>query len=471
MKLVKNSLKYFILVVVLGLVYAGYNQYPRLNIIAGYSAKNMSSSVFVAGRDADFTDATDNNFSPVNIADDKVNIDAKSVETSVYGIMKRKAIYREGLGSVLITKNYDENTPYKVPRRVKTKMNLPFPYGDLPQKDTVFHNVDYKKLNEVVNSAFDGLSKTRVILVVYKDQIIAEKYAEGFDKNSKILGWSMAKSLTSAVYGVMDKQGRLNRDEFAQIDAWKNDERSKITLNNLLQMNSGLAWEEDYTKISDAVKMLYLDSDMTKLQIDKQLVGKPNETWYYSSGTTNLLSGILRQKFQTLQEYLDFWYIDLIDKIGMFSMLVETDLSGNYVGSSYAWATPRDWAKFGILYLHNGNWNGEQIISKDWVKYTRTPTNTSEGVYGAQFWLNTGGHLPDVPKDLFFADGFQGQRVFIIPSKDLVVVRMGLNLSNLDEQLKNRPIKPSENEDVVKFELNNKDSNDLLKNIISTINN
>lgn len=470
MKLVKKSLKYIILVIVLGLVYEVYNQYSRLNIIAGYSAKNMSSSVFVAGRGAEFTDATDNNFSPINIADDKVDIDTKSVETSVYGLMKRKAIYREGLGSVLITKGYDETTPFLVPKRVKIKANLPFPYGDLPQKDTIFQNIDYKKLNEVVNSAFDSLNETRVVLVVYKNQIVAEKYADEFDKNSKILGWSMAKSLTSAVYGVMNKQGRLNKDELAQIDAWKNDERSKITLNNLLQMNSGLDWEEDYTKISDAVKMLYLETDMTKLQIDKKIVGKPNETWHYSSGTTNLLSGILRQKFKTHQDYLDFWYTDLIDKIGMSSMLVETDLSGNYVGSSYAWATPRDWAKFGLLYLHNGNWNGEQIISKDWVKYTKTPTNTSEGVYGAQFWLNAGGHLPDVPKDLFFADGFQGQRVFIIPSKDLVVVRMGLSQGNLDEQLKNRPIKPSENEDVVKFELNNKSSNDLLKNIISAIN-
>jgi len=436
MKLIKKSLKYILLLVVLGLVYAGYNQYPRLNIIAGYSAKNMSSSVFVAGREAEFTDVTDNNFSPVNIADDKVDIDAKSVETSVYGLMKRKAIYREGLGSVLITKDYDENTTFLVPKRVRTKTNLPFPYGDLPQKDTVFQNVDYKKLNEVVNSAFDSVNKTRVVLVVYKNQIIAEKYADEFDKKSKILGWSMAKSLTSAVYGVMNKQGRLNKDELAPINAWKNDERSKITLNNLLQMNSGLDWEEDYTKISDAVKMLYLESDMTKLQIDKQLVGKPNETWNYSSGTTNLLSGILRQKFKTHQDYLDFWYTDLIDKIGMYSMLVETDLSGNYVGSSYAWATPRDWAKFGLLYLNNGSWNGEQIISKDWVNYTRTPTSTSEGNYGAQFWLNAGGHLPDVPKDLFFADGFQGQRVFIIPSKDLVVVRMGLDLMDFNMMLK-----------------------------------
>ena len=150
-------------------------------------------------------------------------------------------------------------------------------------------------------------------------------------------------------------------------------------------------------------------------------------------------------------------------------MLIETDLAGNYIASAYGWATARDWAKFGLLYLNKGNWNGEQLISEDWVNYTSTPTNTSEGVYGAQFWLNAGGHLPDVPKDLFFADGYQGQRVYIIPSKDLVVVRLGVTYSNLKEQLKNRKIMPNENKDVVKFELNNKASNKLLKNILSAI--
>jgi CubicO group peptidase (beta-lactamase class C family) len=110
----------------------------------------------------------------------------------------------------------------------------------------------------------------------------------------------------------------------------------------------------------------------------------------------------------------------------MHSATIETDLSGTYVGSSYGWASTRDWAKFGLLYLNRGNWNGEQIIDSTWVDYVSTPTNTSNGRYGAQFWLNAGGHYPDAPRDLFSANGYQGQYVFIIPSKDLVIVRMGL---------------------------------------------
>ncbi|MDO9260407.1 MAG: serine hydrolase, partial [Flavobacteriaceae bacterium] len=173
-------------------------------------------------------------------------------------------------------------------------------------------------------------------------------------------------------------------------------------------------------------KMLYLDRDMTQTQLDKSLVGTPNNSWNYSSGTTNLIARFIRNQFKTQQEYLDFWYSELIDKIGMNSMVIETDLSGNYVGSSYAWATVRDWAKFGLLYLHQGNWNGEPILNKSWIDYSVTPTNTSNGEYGAQIWLNAGKKYPNAPKDMFSCDGYQGQHIFIIPSKDLVIVRMGL---------------------------------------------
>jgi len=110
----------------------------------------------------------------------------------------------------------------------------------------------------------------------------------------------------------------------------------------------------------------------------------------------------------------------------MHSAIIETDMAGNFVGSSYGWANTRDWAKFGLLYLHNGNWNGEQILDQQWVKYVSTPTNGSDGKYGAHFWLNAGGRYPDAPKDLFSCNGYQGQWVFIIPSKELVIVRTGL---------------------------------------------
>lgn len=285
-------------------------------------------------------------------------------------------------------------------------------------------------MNAVVANAFDEkgekTKRSRVVLVIYKDHIIAEKYDTGFTKNSKILGWSMTKSLTSALFGVLENQGKYDINKPAPIPEWQNDERKKITTNDLLHMNSGLEWEEAYDKICDATKMLFQAEDMGRVQLEKPAKFKPNTHWNYSSGTTNLLSGILRKQFKTHQEYLDFWYSAYIDKMGMHSMIVESDMAGNFVGSSYGWATARDWAKFGLLYLHQGNWNGEQILSEKWVNYTRTPTATSNNQYGAQFWLNKGGKFKDVPRDMYYCSGYQGQMVAIFPSHDLVVVRMGL---------------------------------------------
>ena len=431
MKVSKRILLFISLIIIIVVI----SNYPKLNILAGYSAKNTASSVFLGERSLAFTDSTDNNFSPVNLATDKVDIEKKFATSSVLGLLTRKAIYREGLGSVLTLDKRDETASYLVPKRLKANNTNPFPYGNAPQKDTVFTNVDYKKLNETVNSTF-GKNKSRAVVVIYKDQIIAEKYGDGFSKDSRILGWSMTKSVMSTVFGVLQHQNKINIQDKAPIKSWQKDARKNITINNLLQMNSGLEWDENYDEISDATKMLFLERDMTKMQEEKSLTGKTNASWNYSSGTTNLLSGILRQQFPTHEAYLDFWYTDFIDKIGMNSMVVETDLAGNYVASSYAWATARDWAKFGLLYLHNGNWNGEELFTKKWVDYVTTPTPTSNGTYGAQFWLNAEKQFKEVPANMYFADGYQEQRVYILPDQDLVIVRFGLSWFEENEFLK-----------------------------------
>jgi len=426
MKILKRFLLLLVVVVLLVVIF----NYPKLNIIAGYSAKNAASSVFLAERSLAFTDSTDNNFSPINLANDKIEDEKKVAISSVFGLLSRKAIYRNGLGAVLTLSEQDEKASFLQPKRAISDTKTPFPYGNGNSKDTIFSEVDYQKLNQTVNSVF-GQNNSRAVLVLYKDHIIAEKYAEGFDENSKILGWSMTKSITSTIFGILQYQKKVSVYDKAPIKSWQNDARKNITIHNLLQMNSGLEWDENYDKISDVTKMLFLEKDMTKAQEKKHLSGKINASWNYSSGTTNLLSGIIRNQFKTHQEYLDFWYTNLIDKIGMNSMVLETDLAGNYVGSSYAWATARDWAKFGLLYLHKGNWKVKQLFDESWVDYVSTPTPTSDETYGAQFWLNAKPTFQDVPKNMFYADGYQGQRVYILPDQDLVVVRMGL--SQMDE--------------------------------------
>lgn len=418
--------KRILLLILVGLAILIYINYPKLNILAGYSAKNTASSVFLAERSLEFTDESDNNFSPINIAADEINKEEKSAISSVLGLLKRKAVYRKGLGAVLVTDDFDANTPQLTPKRARPYNILPFPYGNADHKDTIFSNVNYQKLNETIDSVFNKKNQTRSLLVVYKDKIIAEKYDTGFNKESLQLGWSMTKSITGTLFGILQHQEKLDVKESNLFKEWANDDRKNITIHNLLQMNSGLEWEEDYNSICDATKMLFLEKDMTKVQVNKPLIGKPNESWNYSSGTTNLLSGLLRKQFASQQEYLDFWYNALIDKISMNSMVVETDMSNHFVGSSYGWATTRDWAKLGLLYLHNGEWNGERLFDKKWVTYATTPTPTSDGSYGAQIWLNAGGRYPDAPKNMFSFNGYKGQNVFILPDQDLVVVRTGL---------------------------------------------
>jgi len=427
----KKFLKIVALLLLVALIYLRIVIYPQLDLISGFASKSVASGHFIDNRSLETIQKGDNDIDKVDWATNEINDVNKFATSKVYGLKERKAIYREGLGATLINDDFDVSKPYKIPKRTKLNTNLPFPYGNKEPKDSVFSNVNYQKLNTAVTNAFDkkGIKskRTRAVIVIYKDKIIAENYDVGFTKNSKILGWSMTKSITGTYFGILQKQGKINIMKPAPIAAWKNDERRKITINDLLHMNSGLEWEEDYGKISDVTKMLFQDENMSRSQINKPLVGKPNSKWNYSSGTTNLLSGIVRQQFKTHQEYLDFWYSSLLDKIGMTSAIIETDMAGNFVGSSYGWATTRDWAKFGLLYLHKGNWNGEQLFDESWAKYVATPTNTSKGSYGAQFWLNAGGNFPDVPSDMFYCSGYQGQMVAIFPSHDLVIVRMGLS--------------------------------------------
>lgn len=424
MKLLKRILLVLVILIAIALIY----NYPKLNIVSGFVAKNMASTVFLTERSAASVIEEDHNEPLIDLAETKFDETGKSASASVFGIMERKAIYREGLGAVLVTDDFDPNAIKIIPKRNRGIDSLPFPYGNQGQKDSIFKNIDYNKLEAAIDGAFaeSEVQRTRTVLVVYKNHIIGERYLKGFDKNTTILGWSMTKSILATLYGILDYQNKISIDSPAPIESWQNDDRKDITINNLLRMQSGLAWEEDYTSISDVNKMLFLEADMTLSQKKKEAVAEPAEVWNYSSGTTNLLSGILRDGFKTHQEYLNFPYEALIDKIGMYSMLIEADQVGNYVGSSYGWATTRDWAKFGLLYLNRGNWNGEQLFAPEWTDYVSKPTPDSNGTYGAHFWLNAEGKYPDAPRDLFSANGFQGQRVFIIPSEDLVIVRTGL---------------------------------------------
>lgn len=422
-----NRLKRPLILLGLVLVVAAVINYPKLNIISGYTAKYMASSVFIANRSVSSLEEQDTNVPMIKLANALVDNKEKSARAKVFGLMERKAVCRDGLGCVLII---DENSTAEtaIPNRVKLATGGPFPIGQGEPEQLRVEGIDYALLEIALDSAFarPEQQRTRSVLVTYGNQIIAERYAEGFTPDTPVLGWSMTKSILATCFGILEYQNRIDLQSPAPVPEWQEDDRSRITYNHLLRMQSGLEWDEDYTSISDVTRMLFMESDMTKVQAKKETVGNPTAYWNYSSGTSNLLSGLLRAYFNSYQDYLDFPYEALIDRIGMHSMLIETDMAGNFVGSSYAWASTRDWARFGLLYLNGGLWKEDRIFGADWIEYITTPTEGSKGEYGAHFWLNAEGKYPDVPRDLYSANGYQGQYVFIIPSKNVVVVRTGL---------------------------------------------
>ncbi|WP_088341156.1 serine hydrolase domain-containing protein [Robiginitalea sediminis] len=416
-----------LLVVVSLLVFLGF-QYPKLAIITGYAAKNMASTAFIAGRSEQSVNQNDHQVPLIEMAKSTYRETDQTGRATVLGLQSREAICREGLGCVLVPPGEKAPTSGATPRRSSTELALPYPLGHLPAVDTTFSEVDYALVAEAFDQAFKDpeIQRTRTLLVLYKGYLLREKYVEGFGPDTPVLGWSMTKSVLATLYGILEYQGQLDIDMPTGLAGWASDRRSQITFEDLLRMQSGLEWDEDYSGISDVTRMLFQSSSMPVVQARKELAGAPGTLWNYSSGTSNLLSGLLRDHLGNDQRYLDFPYRELADKIGMNSLLIETDLDGNFVGSSYAWASTRDWARFGLLYLREGQWNSTRLFHPDWVREVTTPTEHSNGQYGLHFWLNRGGTYPDAPPDLYMANGYQGQHVFIIPSKDLVVVRTGL---------------------------------------------
>jgi len=418
---------YVLLILSVIVIFAIKMLLDRAPIITGFSAKMVSSCMELTNRSQQDIEENELSFFPLNLAKNVVNKEDNSVISTFFGFSPQKAVYREGLGSTLIA-DFDENIVRKQKLKIKilpeNPDTIPWPYGDLiPSKTPA--NIDVEKLKNAVDKAFDQ-GNTRAVVVCYDTTLLMEKYKKGFTKDTRLLGWSMSKSVTSALVGILVKQGKLNVNKPAPVKEWKNDERKNITLNNLLQMSSGLEWKEDYSNISDATVMLYEKGDMGSFALNKPAAFPPDSVWYYSSGTSNIVSLIIRRQFDDDKNYWEFPRKELFNKTGMRSMVFETDASGTFVGSSYTFATARDWARFGLLYLKKGKFHGQQILPEGWTDYTATPAAKSQGKYGAHFWLQKK-ELPDAPSDTYYCDGYHGQRVYIIPSRNVVIVRFGLN--------------------------------------------
>ena len=424
----------FLSIVILVLAGALFYLSLLLPIATGYSAKNLASGIFLAERSQESMEREDLNFSIVKYVKNTVDKQNRSV-TSRLLWSKSTAIYMDGYGCILV-RDYPEdeirgrNYP-KVDVLPENPDTIPWPKGDLIA-DTIPEGIHAKKLEEVVLQAMADtipFKGTFALMVIYKGQPVAEIYRDDFDRNSRFLSWSVAKSITNAITGLMVRDGLIDIHKPVAVEEWTKDKRASITISNLLRMNSGLEWNETYGNLSDVTAMLYKISDMGKYTAEKPAEAPADSIWIYSSGTTNLVCKILRNSFFNDTEYHKYPREALFNKTGMRSAVFEMDASGTFVGSSYLYATMRDYARFGLLYLNQGIWDGEQLLPEDWVKYTTTTANGSEGQYGAFFWLNKSGDLPDLPRDTYLCKGHNGQYIVIIPSKELIVVRTGYSKS------------------------------------------
>ncbi len=427
-KRLKRILWLFLTILLAGLTYGVFYINSLLPIITGYPAKQLCSAVFISNRNQAEVEARDLHFSFIQYTKNTVDLQDSSV-TSTFLWGKSKAIYRKGLGCTLIRDVQEaELRKIRFPKIEKAynQDTIDWPLGNrLPHTNT---NIDTSKLAKItkklmVGNGYNG--HAFAFMVVHKGIPVVESYQPQFSSNTRFQSWSMAKSFTNTLAGIMVKDGKLDINQPVGIPEWKNDKRQLITVNNLMQMQSGLQWNEDYGNRSDVTVMLYCTGDFSRFASSRPLDFQAGTHWYYSSGSVNIVNQLMRKTMDNDQEYYAFAQSRLFNKIGMPNAVFEVDASGTQVGSSYIYATTRDYARYGLLYLQDGIFNGERILPEGWVNYTTTPALDSGGKYGSLFWLNKSKYCPSAPDDMYSCNGHDGQRIFIIPSNDLIVVVLG----------------------------------------------
>jgi len=279
------------------------------------------------------------------------------------------------------------------------------------------------------DAAHETMGETHAFLAVQGGEIVLEHYTDGREQTSTFPSWSKAKSITQALIGILVKAGRLDLQAPVRVPEWQDedDPRRAITLDQLLRMSSGLRFAEDYVDagVSDVIEMLFGSgkADVAAHAAKMPLDHAPDTVWNYSSGTSNIVARLAADTIGKQGDAFKDWMFELLlSKIGMRSALPKFDEAGTFIGSSFCYATARDFARFGLLYLRDGVWAGERILPKGWVDYARTPTKTPPDEpmgYGAHWWLGLAG------PDSFSANGYEGQFTVCVPSLDLILVRHG----------------------------------------------
>lgn len=404
---------------------------------AAYKAKVLCSALFVSRLDLDVEKADEVSaeaYAPMRLFRARVDRGAESVTVSFRGFLPRTAVHRPGYGATLARGPLAPLPAASTARPLDP--TRPWPAGEAPAPEPA------PALARVLDSAFGESGpkrrRTRAVVVVKDGRLLAERYAPGIFAAAPLNGWSVTKSAFGVLLGTLIKEGTFSLSARGLLPQWgaPGDGRADITLEDLLRMRSGLSFSEKYSDLgSDVNRMLFLEPDAAAYAASRPLAHPPGAHWQYASGAANILSLIARRALGD-GAYASWPRRALFDPLGMTSAVFEPDASGTFVASSFMLATARDWARLGLLLAQDGVWDGRRVLPEGWVKLLATPTPQSpDGRYGALWWLKLskelGGETPAagrLPSDACHALGHEGQCLTVIPSRGLVVVRLGLSI-------------------------------------------
>ncbi|WP_435353564.1 serine hydrolase domain-containing protein [Emticicia sp. SJ17W-69] len=409
-------------------------------------AKIMCSAVFITGLKPDFAAENVGYFtSPyaerAKVGKPVIDYDKKTVSITLPNGVTRTAIYTGDQGCITLPEGRTSlyYKPIKVPRNLPNAATTPWPMGDVLPNTPIPSEIDKVKVEQAVNAAFEtSEAQTAAFVVTYKGRIIGERYGEGITKDTPLESWSMGKSLSATILGILIRQGVYTLEQPAPIPQWqsKGDARAKIRIMDIMHMSSGLycraPQDPDFDPALGYPDHLYLYTDAGNsfeyaANLPQQWL--PNTVGRYRNSDPVLTNYLNRLGIEKLKRnYHTFPQQALFDKIGVRTMIMETDPSGNFLTQGYEFASGRDWTRLGNLYLQDGVWNGERILPEGFTKFVSTLAEpwVADGrpIYGGLFWINGDAARP-IPKDAYMMLGAGGQSVTIIPSHDLVVVRLG----------------------------------------------
>jgi CubicO group peptidase (beta-lactamase class C family) len=409
-----------------------------IRVATGFVAQTACAKIFVSGFDPQTVLAETTDRAGIRrlrwVLGYHLDRAGKTIDASMAGLFGSRAAFHEGFGCVLL---HGPEKPYLLKSDIDA-LRMPKNPPLLPEiAGAAIVEPSDPKLKAALDHAFEEpasppFRRTKAVVVVHDGTLIAERYADGVGVDTPLLGFSMTKSVINALLGVLTQQGRTSPSLPAPVPEWRaaTDPRREIEVEHLMRMTTGLALDETNSGFDPSSQMVYLHNDMAGFAAKAPMIAPLGTRWAYSSPTTQLLARIIRDLTGGPEQSLAFAWRELFNPLGMRNVTLQFDATGTIEGSSSMLASARDWARFGLLYLNDGIIDDRRVLHEDWVDFSVAATLDTD--YAAGFWTNRSEHERakarvrlGIPRDAYFASGDLGQRVVILPSQRLVIVRLG----------------------------------------------